>query len=231
MNSKNSSCCCNVNWSSAIMAGLIASIVMTLTMLLFGMNVMRTLGGLLMGSEASVASQYFAGGLMHLLVGVIYACIYAMYVAPWTGTHRVVKAFIYGTLLTVIAFFGMPVMAKALTKVRNADNPCMQGEVDGRLKRHHKGLNPCMNVGNGERVDPGPHLTGPSRLSRNYKGNDPAASADRAMAAMNPCGDSYAGNPCNPCSSAQRHKGMVIIWINYMVYALVLVFAYKGKKS
>ena len=60
------------------------------------------LGMMLMGSDASVGSQYFAGGVLH-----------------------------FGIIITGIAFFGMPIMASMLAGdgAANPCNPCSMHKV------------------------------------------------------------------------------------------------------
>lgn len=59
----------SLNWGRAITSGLIATVVMTLFMLVMGMNIMKMLGSTML-PEASAIVQYLAGGMFHFAVGI-----------------------------------------------------------------------------------------------------------------------------------------------------------------
>jgi hypothetical protein len=65
------------SWSRALLAGLVATIVMTIAMMVMGMNLPKSLGSMLVGSKANTATQYAVGGAMHLMIGLIYGVIFA----------------------------------------------------------------------------------------------------------------------------------------------------------
>ncbi len=47
-----------VNWGSAIVAGLVATVVITITLWLSGTNIMMSLGGMMLGAGESTTAQY-----------------------------------------------------------------------------------------------------------------------------------------------------------------------------
>ncbi|MCA1636406.1 MAG: hypothetical protein LC802_22620, partial [Acidobacteria bacterium] len=57
-----------VDWGRALIAGLVATVAITLSMALFGMNIMKSMGAMVMGAGASTTTQYAVGGLIHLTV-------------------------------------------------------------------------------------------------------------------------------------------------------------------
>ena len=57
----------SINWGSAVIAGLLGTVVITITLALSGTNIMKMLGGMMLGAGAGVVGQYIAGGLMHLI--------------------------------------------------------------------------------------------------------------------------------------------------------------------
>ena len=191
---KCSSCCSHLCWSSAICAGFIATLVMTIVMALLGINIILMLGMMILGSDASLMMQYIAGGIMHFVVGIIYAIIYAAFIAPMKCMNTFLKGLIYGVILTVIAYFGMPLMADMLMK-EEGYNPCMMVEAEGVAVMEYNPCNPCWNP-------------------------------------CNPCAMVVAeevvvvGNPCNPCGGDDALYGMLISFINHLVYSLTLAFLY-----
>ena len=84
-----------VNWGSAIVAGLVATVVITITLWLSGTNILMALGGMMLGAGASTTSQYILGGLIHLAVGIFYGIVYAALVAPVTGWNTL-KGAVFG---------------------------------------------------------------------------------------------------------------------------------------
>lgn len=80
-----------VNWGSAIIAGLVGAVAITITLALSGTNIMKMLGVMMLGSGASVAAQYMAGGLVHLMIGVLYGVVYAALFAPVSAWNKIIK--------------------------------------------------------------------------------------------------------------------------------------------
>lgn len=136
-----------IDWGRALVAGLVATILMTITMALFGMNLMKSLGGMILGADASTAMQYLVGGLIHFMIGIGYGLVYAALVAPRLSWHPVLKGAVYGAALTVIALVMMPVMASALGGgAGNPCNPC--NPTGGATAGAANPCNPCGGGGN-----------------------------------------------------------------------------------
>jgi len=122
-----------IRWGRAIGAGVIATIVMTIVMMLMKMNLMKSLGTMVVGSNASPALQYAVGGAIHFMIGIIYGVIFAVVVGPVVGWNRALKGIVYGLAIAAIALAAMPVMAGA---AKPPMNPC-------RTKQSSAAMNPC----------------------------------------------------------------------------------------
>ena len=110
-----------VDWGRALVAGLAATVVMTVTMALFGTNLMKDLG-MMLAPTSSATVQYLAGGAQHLLIGLFYALVYAKFFSPVQGWSRAVKGLVYGLVVAALAFALMPVMASMMAG--GAASPC-----------------------------------------------------------------------------------------------------------
>ena len=119
----------NVNWMSAIVAGLLATVVITITLSFSGTNIMKGLGGMILGASAGATAQYIVGGLMHLVIGVSYAVIFAVLFAPVSAWSTVTKGAVFGIAVTALALSMMPVMAAVMggDAAANPCNPCGGG--------------------------------------------------------------------------------------------------------
>lgn len=114
--SQNSSCCdskpkcCSkkIRWKCAFMAGIIATVAISITMYLCGTNTMRFLGQLIAGKEATIPVQYFLGGLVHFTIGVLYAFFYAIFIARMACLCSISKALLMAILLTVLGWVEVP---------------------------------------------------------------------------------------------------------------------------
>lgn len=89
------------NFGSAILAGILATVIMTLVMWFFGMNSMRVLG---QAAGMYGISVYLVGGLIHFGVGIIYALLYAWVFEPlFKGLPKYLAGGIYSLLPFVIS--------------------------------------------------------------------------------------------------------------------------------
>ena len=214
--------CCRIRWGCAIAAGVVATIIMTVVMYFEGINITKMLGMMLMGSDASVGSQYFAGGVLHFGIGIFYGIVYAAIFAP-LKMCTAFKAFIFGIIITGIAFFGMPIMASMLAG-DGAANPC----------------NPCSMTSSSQYNPCATH--NPCNPCAMHKVHNPC----------NPCAMHNAANPCNPCSivvveeidvmvvnpcalereeEALAWEVLMVSFFNHFVFAFSLAFLYRMRKS
>ena len=100
------------SFSSAIFAGFIATVVMTIFMAFFDMNIMKMLG-MTMGKTGTMA--YIYGGIIHLVIGLIYGFFYGLIIQPIF--HRLpgfLTGLIYGVIIFVIALIFTPMFLKTL---------------------------------------------------------------------------------------------------------------------
>lgn len=86
------------SFSSAILASILATLIMTVFMMYFGMDTMQSLG-FMAGKTGAMA--YVVGGFIHLLVGIIYGLIYALFFRPWMSK---LPGFFAGALYSLFPF-------------------------------------------------------------------------------------------------------------------------------
>jgi hypothetical protein len=128
-------------WSRAIMAGLLATIVITISLALFGTNIMKSLGSMML-PNASVGVQYLAGGAFHLIVGLFYGVVYALLFGKVREWNPFLKGAVFGLAITAIAMAAMPVMASMMPGGA-AGNPCAAAAANPCNPCASKAANPC----------------------------------------------------------------------------------------
>jgi MFS-type transporter involved in bile tolerance (Atg22 family) len=104
-----------IDWKRAVLAGLIATVVITVTMALFGQNIAAMLGGMI-APDASTGTQYALGGMMHLAVGLAYGLLYAWLLGPVRAHGRTLKGVLYGAALAGIALAVMPAASAMIAR-------------------------------------------------------------------------------------------------------------------
>lgn len=202
-----------MNGSRAFLAGLAATVVMTIVMMTMGMNIMKSLGTMIVGQSASVGLQYAVGGTIHLMIGLFYGFVFAWLFGRVREWNRFIKGAVYGLAIAAIAFVAMPLMSsmaggggKSASKQPVAStsptssqpgamNPC-------HPKEGEKAMNPCH----------GGAMKNPCHPQQ---------------AAANPCHSGGGGNPCNPCGGGGGAMQSVLSLVNHLIYALTLAFVYK----
>lgn len=209
--------------TNVLLSGLAATIVVTITMLMSGTNIVQALGDMLLGMDASVTARYLAGGVVHLAVGLTYGVFFALFFAPVSEWNKVTKGIIFGFVITVMALVFLPLAAsmmssKPATQIPNsrpatATNPCTPSMP--KAVNPYKTGNPCA-----------PKMGNPCNLG------NPCASKS-----MNPCAPEIknpcaAGNPCNPRGgSGGNPYGGLISLINHIILGLVLAFTVRLRKD
>ncbi|MDX8431396.1 MAG: hypothetical protein SNF33_06325 [Candidatus Algichlamydia australiensis] len=112
------------NFKSVIGASIVASIVMTIFMWIFGMNIMKMLG---MIAGYSGTMMYVIGGAIHLIVGIFWGFVYALFFEPWL---KKLPGFLSGAFFSLVPFFAaMFFMGTFVTTVQgvfNANTPGIQ---------------------------------------------------------------------------------------------------------
>jgi hypothetical protein len=197
------------SWSRALLAGLVATIVMTIVMMVMGMNLMKSLGSMIVGSTASPATQYAVGGTMHLMIGLIYGVIFAWLVGRVIEWNRFIKGTVYGLAIAAIALAAMPLMSAMTSSGKGAGNPCNPcgSKPSATQKSGQQAMNPCHPK------------EGQSAPMASSGAQNPCHPKEKAM---NPCHPS-AGNPCS--SSSSPYSGLMSV-INHVIYGLTLAFVY-----
>jgi hypothetical protein len=217
--------------SRAVLAGLIATAAITISLAFFGQNIMKMLGSMML-PNSSVGTQYAVGGAVHLTIGLFYAVVFAALFGKVREWNPVLKAGVFGLAITAVALAAMPVMAAMLGGGGKAGNPCGGAAKAGMSKAANAG-NPCAAkpaaAGN-------PCATKPAAA-----GNPCAAKAaanpckPAAQQAANPCGGgkgpcSGTGNPCNPCGGGGPYSGAISA-LNHLIYAFVLTLVYRARPA
>lgn len=77
-----------------------------------------------MGPDAGLTTQYLVGGLLYVLIGIIYGVIYCGIISP-LGANHLLKGVLYGTVLSAIAIIGLP----GLTNLATGNNNVPPAEV------------------------------------------------------------------------------------------------------
>ncbi len=189
-----------ISWPSVILAGIAGTVVVTITMWLFGTDIIGSLGAMVLGMGAGDTMRYLVGGVIHFSVGLAYSVIFALVFAPVKEWDRVTKGVVFGFVITVVALTMMPVAATLLSRSAGgaAANPCAVASVAanpcGGAVANPCAKNPCGG-GMGNACNP----------CAGGMGNpcNPCA--------KNPCGTAGMANPCNPCAKNPcGSKGNVI---------------------
>ncbi|MDN3505290.1 MAG: hypothetical protein P0S95_06930 [Rhabdochlamydiaceae bacterium] len=110
------------NFGSAIFASIVACIIMTAFMMYFKMNIMVQLGQL--AGMTSKAAIYFIGGVIHLIVAIVFGLIYALIFQPLM--HKF-PGFLSGTIYSLLPFIlAMTLMGQftGLIKTVFKNNDC-----------------------------------------------------------------------------------------------------------
>jgi hypothetical protein len=230
-----------IHWGRAIGAGLIATIVMTIVMVVLKMNLAKSLGSMIVGSNASLALQYTVGGAIHLMIGIVYGIIFAALVARVAEWNRFIKGTVYGLAIAAIAFAAMPVMSAMMGGGGGAaQNPC-GGKSGGSYGKQSAGAmnpchpqsteakNPCGGKQSAGAMNPcHPQAGAPMNPCHSKTAMNPCHPSGSPQAARNPChSGGGAGNPCNPCGGGGGGPWSgVISVVNHLVYALTLAFVY-----
>ncbi|HFE37329.1 MAG TPA: hypothetical protein ENK06_02765 [Gammaproteobacteria bacterium] len=227
------------NLTTTIIGGVVATLVVTATLYVSGTDIVKSLGMMLLGSNATPAEIYAAGGVMHLGVGIAYGLLYTLLFAPVYDWNGVTKGLVFGVFVTALALSFMPVAASFLSSnALSSENPCFQT---------HNACNPCAtskNVCNpcnpcGVIMKNACHTAN----SCNPCGNNPCGSQKRNSCSMNlssnPCGQhnikmskphrhtSTTVNPCagaNPCGGGKTSDPYASLTslINHLFFGLTL---------
>lgn len=215
------------SWARALTAGLVATVIMTVVMMLTGMNIMKTLGSMVMPG-AGIATQYVVGGAIHLMIGLFYGVAYAWLFGRVAEWNPFVKGAVFGLAIAAIAPAAMPVMAAMMGggdpgNPCGAANPCAAAAANPCAGRNPSaGKNPCS--ASNPCAAKNPCAAENPCAAKNpcaTKQPGPAGNACHMAAASNPCGG--AGNPCG--GSEGPYSGAISV-LNHLVYALTLAFVY-----
>lgn len=207
-----------INWSRAILAGLIATVAITVTLGLFGNNIMKSLGAMILGPGASAGAQYMAGGVMHLMVGLFYGIVYAWFFGPVREWSRFTRGAVFAATITAIALVAMPLMGAMMGGggAGNPCNPCAGGAEKPPATQAANPCNPCAGKAQSGAQNPcnpcaakgaAPNPCAAKNPCNPSAARPPQGEAAGSSAPQNPCnpcaakaGTAPAQNPCNPCA-------------------------------
>lgn len=218
-----------IDWGRAVMAGVVATVLITISMALFGNNIMKSLGSMVLGASAGVGTQYAVGGAIHLVIGIVYGIIYALVFGPLRWSP-LLKGLVFGAIITAIALVTMPLLASMMggSGAANPCNPCAAKTAGAAANP----CNPCA-AKTGEAVNP----CNPCAAKTEGAANPCNPCAAKTAGASNPCAAkagasnpcAAAANPCNPCGSGGGGGGVMraaVSLVNHLVYSLALAFLY-----
>ena len=211
------------SWTRALLAGLVATVVMTVVAVPLGMNFMKNLGSML-APRAGMGAQYAIGGAVHLMIGLIYGVIYAWLVGRVSEWNPLLKGVVYGLAITAIALAAMPIMA-TMTGGAGPGNPC-GGKSAGNPCHAKAAGNPC-----GTKAPANP--CHPTAGNPYQPAGAPMNPCNPPKAAGNPCHPQAknachagASNPCNPCGGSKSPYSGLLSVVMHLAYALPLAFVY-----
>jgi hypothetical protein len=229
-----------LDWGRALLAGLIGTVAITITMALAGTDLMRMLGATMLPG-AGVGAQYFAGGTIHLMVGLFYGVLFAWLMGPVRPWGRVLKGAVYGVVLTAFALAFMPPMMAMMGPEPAAAPcapcapcapaaapcapcaPCAPAEPPCAPCAEHEPMAPCAEH---EPMAPCAEHE-PMAPCAEYGAASPCAPCTPCApaAACAPCASAAAGGPCAPCGGAGPWDGVISL-IHHLIYGLVVAFVY-----
>lgn len=127
--------CKRFNFGSAIFAGIFATIIMTIVMGFFGLNIIKVFG-LTVGMYGM--SIYLVGAIIQLMIGIVYAIIYASIVEPlFQKMPKYVSGTLYSLFPFIIAIFFSTTLMHTLACVFKA--PACQNVQMQKAHMNHGG--------------------------------------------------------------------------------------------
>ncbi|MCH8978450.1 MAG: hypothetical protein IH945_04315, partial [Armatimonadetes bacterium] len=133
-----------IDWAKAITAGAVATVVMTIVMMIMGMDLMKAMGEGMVGSEGG-AMVYVVGGIMHFMIGIVYGIVFAA-IAPKVPLPSAVSGLVFGAILVPIAMLTVPVMM-GMMPYASTDNPCADNPCNPCNPCGQEADNPCNPCG------------------------------------------------------------------------------------
>lgn len=205
-----------LNIGSAIKAGLIATLAMTVLMYgapLMGlpkMDILLALGSLFPGQ----ISPYIPGAILHVGLGSALALLYALLFAPLLPGPRWARGALYSVLPWLLAIFAMGPM---MGMVQSWTNPSGTGQI----------INPCAAVNPCGAASRPVNPCGVSQVPANPCGavrSQPINPCAAAAKALNPCGALSAG----PAAASPAVTRLLSL-IAHLVYGATLGLLYRPK--
>lgn len=190
-----------INWVNFIVSGVAATAIVTISMLISGTDLVKILGGMILGGSADIKMQYLIGGLFHFSVGLSYCFLFTLFFAPVLEWNKLIKGVISGFVMTATALTLMPIMAAMLSNAAMpAANPCMSKTINPCGMKSVSPTNPCSI----EMVNP----------------CNPCAPVKKTADSSMPA------NPCSPKSggdSGSPYAGLISL-MNHVILGLAFAF-------
>ncbi len=206
------------NPGSAIRAGILGTIAITITLFLTGTNIVAMLGQMLTGSSGPAA--YAAGGIVHLAIGTIFALIFAGVIEPIVRAPRFVEGLALGVFAFAMAMVAMPLMAAMLSPGSAggaAGNPCA-AVATRNPSREDAASNPCAKANPCAAAGQNPCA----------KANPCAAAGQNPCAKANPC--AAAANPCARAGGAGSSVAQPLMsLVNHLIFGAVVGLTYRPR--
>ncbi len=244
------------NFTSAIVAGFMATVVMTIFMAFFDMNITKLLG-MAMGKTGAMA--YIFGGLIHLGVGLFYGLIFALIIQPLLNKlPGFLSGSLYGIAIGVVAFIFTPMFMNSLQKWGGKCHPMGAAKAYGQYG--YQGCypqvpeHPCYPQHPEDEQGQYPYQDKESQQQKQYPYDEDDQRPDADRPPGIPDQPQYPGqggnapspyyrqnayappsvheHQMNPCGPAKRASLPTWLWviINHVVYGFVLGVFYRPRK-
>lgn len=117
---------CSFSFCGVLKAGFFAAILTNLLMIFQGNNALFYFGTLFLGSEADPKFIYTVGVLVASVLGIVFAFIYALIIAPLTWFNDLIKAIVLAIILTVVSYYASPELPKAANMITGHAKPAQK---------------------------------------------------------------------------------------------------------
>ena len=190
------------NLGSAVLAGVVGTIVITIALFATGTNIVAMLGGMLTGGSGPAA--LVVGTVVHFTIGIVFALIFALVIEPLMQGPKLLEGLGLGFVAFALAMVAMPLMAAVMAPSGGqaaSGNPCAVA------------ANPCAGSGNPCAANPCAAKTNPC-----------AAAANPCAPQANPCaGGSTAGAPAPTAP--------LVSLVNHLIFGAVVGLVYRPRTA
>jgi hypothetical protein len=199
------------NLGSAVLAGVVGTIVITIALFATGTNIVAMLGGMLTGGSGPGALA--VGTVVHFTIGIVFALIFALVIEPLMQAPKLLEGLGLGFVAFALAMATMPLMA---AMVGPSDGPAASG-------------NPCAAAANPCAAAANPCAAATPQAANPCAGSGNPCAANPCAAKTNPC--AAAANPCSPqakpcaggsAAGAQAPTAPLVSLVNHLIFGAVV---------